>query len=171
MERSLSFARVAVANGQYVARQVDGYVGPAVFKQETPVPSSRVLARHPLTSRWVLIDLGPDLDQWDRPLSTLYAFNALEHGDRPPVIGKWDVESGAAPGPILQWIEPAVGGVMNAVYATSSAQRATDALVEREAQIAHVSKHIDDPSLRLAGNVTLYSGPGCDSRPLFATVL
>ena len=60
--------------------KVDGYVGPSVFKQETPAPSSRVLARHPQTNRWVLVDLGPDLDQWDRALSTLYAFNAIIHG-------------------------------------------------------------------------------------------
>ena len=151
-----------MANGRYVARQVDGYVGPVVFKQETPVPSSRVLARH--NGRWELIDLGPELDQWDRPLSTLYSFRALEGGERPPVIGSWDAESGRAPGPTLQYIEPAVGGAMSASYLTSSAQRAKDALIEREAQMARYSEHVNDPALHRLGNVTLFSGPRCTGK-------
>lgn len=155
----VSGAGTAVANGQYVARQIDGYVGPVIFKQETPVPSSRVLARH--NERWELIDLGANLDQWDRPLSTLYAFRALEGGERPPVIGRWDIESGQAPGPSLQYIEPVVGGAMSEPYLTSSVQRAQDAFVEREAKVAQFSSPFIDPLLAAQGNVTLYSGPRC----------
>lgn len=155
----VSGAGTAVANGQYVARQVHGYVGPVIFKQETPAPSSRVLARH--NGRWELIDIGPDLDQWDRPLSTLYAFHALEGGERPPVIGSWDIESGQRPGPTLQYIEPALGGAMSEPYVTSSVQRATHGLVEREAQLAQFSRLATDPTLAKLGNVTLYSGPRC----------
>ena len=158
----VSGAGTALANGQYLARKLHGYVGPVIFKQETPAPSSRVLARH--NGRWKLIDLGPNLDQWDRPLSTLYAFRALEGSERPPVIGPWDIESGQAPGPILQYIEPAVGGPMSEPYLTSSVRRAQDAFVEREAQLAQFSNHVADPLLAQQGNVTLYSGPRCTGK-------
>ena len=66
-----------MANGRYVARQVDGYVGPVVFKQETPVPSSRVLARH--NGRWELIDLGPELD--DAILRVLHSGQYIGGGE------------------------------------------------------------------------------------------
>ena len=158
----VSGAGTALANGQYVARKLHGYVGPVIFKQETPAPSSRVLARH--YGRWKLIDLGPNLDQWDRPLSTLYAFRAVEGTERPPVIGPWDIESGQAPGPILQYIEPAVGGPMSEPYLRSSVHRAQDAFVEREAQLAQFSNHVADPLLAQQGNVTLYSGPRCTGK-------
>ena len=161
----VSGAGTAAANGEYVARQLEGYVGPIVYRQSTPSSSSRVIARR--DGRWVLADIGPELRDWDSPRATLYAFGALRDTEAPPVIGQWDWVSGAPPGPTLQYIEPAVGGSLNAhdtTRSSGSAQRAADGAAAAARDALRLGDDDDPQPTRSLGNVTLFAGPGCRGR-------